>query len=48
MALYLLESVEHYTNEDEQRCSTEELRELLVDTAKVSKCRHNGNDAKED
>ena len=48
MAFDLLQSIQHYTYQDEQRRSAEELCELGTHTANLGKGRHDGHDSQED
>ena len=43
MTLDLLQSVNDNTHQNQQRCSTKELGESLLNIEKSCKCRHNRN-----
>ena len=47
MTFYLLQCVQHHTNQDQQRCSAKELRELHTYTGNPGKSRHDSHYCKE-
>ena len=45
MTFYLLQGIQHYANQNQQRGTTKEVRKLGIDSHHVGKCRQNGNDS---
>ncbi len=48
VALDLLKGIEHYADKNEQRCSSEELCEVLADAEEARKGGEDGYDAEEE
>ena len=47
MTLNLLQCVKHYTNENQKRSTSEEMRKLLLNIQHTRESRHTGNDSQE-